>query len=156
MKKIFLLLTVSLTHVACASISGPVATTTCPDTTHGPSDADISYRVDDKFSVTMKLKHKAFNNSEFKIKLIPKGGSSNDVVITTTGVSGTKPDGTNTAFGWLGGNGSYNSLAAQDHKIILCVPPGLPEHTTFKFDVDISKKDGTGVIGGIDPRVDVK
>ena len=149
MKKIFLLLTVSLTLVACASFSGPVVTTTCPGATNGPSDASIKYRLDSQFSVTMKLSHKAFNSSQFRIKLTPQGGASNAVVVTTTGVSGTLPGGAATPHIWLNGSGSYKSTAATSRKIILCVPGGLPKGTTFKFDVDV------GGIGGIDPRVDV-
>lgn len=98
----------------------------------------------------MKLGHKTFNSSQFRIKLTPQGGSSKDVVVTTTGVSGTLPGGAGTSYTWLDGSGSYNSTAATSRKIILCVPDGLPVGTTFKFDVDV------GGIGGIDPRVDVK
>ena len=151
MKKIFLLLTVSLTLVACESTSDSVTTSQCTDAKVPPGDTSVKYKVDEDgdFSVTMKLKHNVHSDSAFKIKLIPQGNESKDVVITTKGVSGTKPDGTSTAFGWLDGSGSFNSTDSDHNHIILCVPDDAQPGSWYKYDIYI------GDTGSIDPRVDV-
>ena len=154
MKKIFLLLTVSLTLAACASTSDSVTTSQCTDAKVPPGDTFVRYKVDEDgdFSVTMKLKHNVHSDSAFKIKLIAQGNESDDVVITTKGVSVTLPDSTLGApslVKWLDGSGSFNSTTGDQHHIILCVPDDAQKGSSYKYDIYI------GDIGRIDPRVDV-
>lgn len=143
MLRLLLLLASSIFLASCAS--GYLG-----QTVQNQATISYEYKKDNVLGMTMKLKFKAKPNSQFIVKLKPKGSDSNDVMITVTGVSGTLPanNGT-TSFTWLNGSGSYNSTKASGNSIILNVPPGVPVGTWYKFDISVEG------IGTIDPRVDV-
>ncbi len=150
MKKIFLLLVLTAALAACTTTGKPkkglITDSKCGSSTRGRTDASVTYRVDSKFEISMKLKWDAGHDSEFRIKLKPKRGT-HSAVVTTTGKSGTLPDGSSTPFAWMNKSGTAEKLT--DKTLILCIPKDVPIGTEYKFDINIAG------IGTIDPRVRV-
>ena len=150
MRRTFILLALVISLAGCVTTGKPVKdivkNPTCPGDPKGHTRAEVSYRADNKFEVSMKLKWDAGENTEFRIKLKAHNGSET-VTVKTIGVSGTLPGGASTPFAWLNGNGSEKG--SPDSEIVLCVPSNVPVGTEYKFDVDVAG------IGKIDPRVEV-
>lgn len=153
MKRIIFLLIATAALSACASSGKPIeisiTDSPCGTSTKGYTPASVSYHTKNTFEMSMKLKWDVGESTEFRIRLKPKRGSEG-VLVKTIGKSGNlPPNGTGgpTPFGWLDGSGTAFGLT--DQILILCVPPGIPKGTIYKFDVDI---DG---IGRLDPRVEV-
>lgn len=150
MKKIFLLLLITAALAACTTtgkpVKGVIPDSKCGDAVRGRTDASVTYRVDDRFEISMKLNWDVGHDSEFRIKLKPKRGT-HSAVVTTTGRSGTLPDGSSTPIAWMNKSGTAETLT--DKTLILCVPKDVPVGTEYKFDINVAG------IGTIDPRVRV-
>lgn len=151
MKKIFLLLVVTMALAACVFNGEPrkvsITDSTCGDSTRGRTDTKLKYGKD---GIEMKAKSRVHDNTEFRIKLKPKEGFESKKV-KIVGISGTLPDsvgGGSTAFDWLDIEKSAKE-AGEKAILTLCVPPEIPAHTVYKFDVEIED------LGQLDPRVEV-
>jgi hypothetical protein len=148
MKKIFLILVVTMALAACVSNGKPkkfsITDSDCGNSTRGRTDTKLKYGKD---GIEMKAKSHVHDNTEFRIKLIPKEGFEGKKV-KIVGVSGTLPDGTGTAFDWLKKEKSAKE-AGEKAILTLCVPPEVDVGTVYKFDVEIED------LGKLDPRVEV-
>lgn len=152
MKRIILLLLLPLALSACVSSGKPirvaVANSTCAGTPKGHTPAELTYRLDNKLEMSMKLKWDAGENTEFRIKLKPKGSGTDNVLVETIAVSVDPPPvGGVPPIAWMNKQGTARNLP--DSTLVLCVPAGVATGTVFKFDINV------GGIGTIDPRVEV-
>jgi len=154
MKILFLAMTLAIALGGCVANGTPsiksiaAADTQCASNRRGRTTTKLKYGKDD---IDIKWMSKVGFGSEFRIHLKPeKGYKDKDVEII--GRSGTLPGGAgNTPFAWLNIVDSYDDLKAarKGPYLVLCVPPGVPAGTEYKFDVRVES------VGRIDPRADV-
>ncbi len=151
MKRIFALAILTAVLSACAVEGEPIridiTDSVCASAIKFKTDARIDYRTKNRFELSMKLDWEVYPGSEFRIELRPKRDSE-DAEVQIIGVSGTLPDKTSTAYGWLDGSGKASELP--DNTLVFCVPSDVPENTVYKFDVVV------GGIGRLDPRIHVR